>query len=434
MASRLDKLSAQLAGAPAAHAVGLEGAACAAQQVGVFGKVGSKGADDVVIVSALRTPIAKARKGFNTAKPDDLLVAVFEGVLKQSGIKPELIDDVVVGNVQTVGAFSMPSRAAMFRAGIPDRASVRAVNRQCSSGLQAVASIAADIKAGFIEVGIGAGVESMTNGGNPSDPSSLPPMNLNEIFSNPGAAACLTPMGITSENVAEKHGVTRQRQDQLAVDSHAKALRAQKAGLFKAEIVPVKTTVEVNGEEKEVVVSEDEGPRAGTTLEGLAKLKPAFKKDGSTTAGNASQVSDGAAAVLLMKRSKAKQLGLPVIGTFRGFKVAGCDPLFMGEGPAYAIPALLQDVGLQVKDIDVFELNEAFASQALFCIDKLGLPMAKVNPRGGAISLGHPLGATGARMVATLLSELKHDKKKLGVISMCIGTGMGAAALIEADH
>mmetsp|Transcript_662 Transcript_662/g.795 ORF Transcript_662/g.795 Transcript_662/m.795 type:complete len:438 (-) Transcript_662:168-1481(-) len=399
-----------------------------------FGTIGSKNPDDVVIVSALRTAIGKARKGsFKDTTPDDLLLAVFKGVVAEAKIDPKELGDVVVGNVQTVGAYSMPARTAQFRAGFPETVGVRAVNRQCSSGLQAVASVASEIKSGYIDAGIGAGVESMTNGGNPGDPNSLPPMNLNEIFSNTLASASLTPMGITSETVAERYGITREEQDAMAAESHKRALQAQKDGKFDREIVPVKVTIEdKDGNEKEVVVSKDDGPRAGTTVEGLAKLKPAFKKGGSTTAGNSSQVSDGAAAVLLMRRSKAEELGAPIIGVFRGFKVVGVLPDEMGIGPAAAIPALLEDTKLAIGDIDIYEINEAFASQATYCVKKLGIPMSKVNPLGGAIALGHPLGMTGARQVATLLHELRRTKKKTGIVSMCIGTGMGAAGLFEA--
>lgn len=431
---RVEKLAAHLAGSNGSVVQGLDRQLTSNQQP-VFGKVGVQSDDDVVIVSAKRTAIARARKGgFKNTSPDDLLKATLEAVIKETNIDPKVIDDVTVGNVQLSGAYSLPARTAMFRAGIPDTTSVFALNRQCSSGLQAVASVASSIKSGFIDVGIGSGVESMTNGGNPGDPSSLPPMNLNEIFSNPMAAASLTPMGMTSENVAEKYGISREEQDKLAVESHTKSLAAIAAGKFKDEIVPVTVTIEdADGNEKEIVVDQDEGPRKGTNIEGLAKLKPAFKKGGTTTAGNSSQVSDGAASVLLMKRSKAKELGLKPLGVFRGFKVEGCDPNIMGIGPAVAIPSLLKDTGLSVNDVDVYEINEAFASQATYCIKDLGIPMDKVNPNGGAISLGHPLGATGARMVATLMYELKDLNKKTGVVSMCIGTGMGAAALFERE-
>ncbi len=410
------------------------------QQQKNFGKIGTQSPNDIVVVSALRTPIAKANRGqFKNTTPDDLLKAALEGVLKQSGIKPTDVDDIVVGNAQLQGAYSMPARESMFRAGFTETTSIRAINRQCSSGLQAVASIASDIATGVIDIGIGSGVESMTNGGAVGDPSSLPPMNMSAIFEHPLARDTLTAMGVTSETVASRYGVTREAQDAFAVESHAKALKAIEKGNFAKEIVPVTVTVEdAEGKEKTVTVSKDEGPRAGTTLEGLAKLKPAFDKKGSTTAGNASQTSDGAAAVLLMRRSEAQKRGLPILGVFRGYKVKGVLPDEMGVGPAVAIPALLQDVQIGINDVDVYEINEAFASQAINCVKKLGIKEEKVNPNGGAIALGHPLGATGARQVATLLNELqrrkaaqKGNKPLTGVVSMCIGTGMGAAGVFE---
>merc|ERR1712113_34073 len=221
----------------------------------------------------------------------------------------------------------------------------------------------------------------------------------------------------------------------MAVESHAKAVAAQKGGLFADEIVPIKAFVkDAEGKESEVVVKDDEGPRAGTTLEGLSKLKAAFKPGGSTTAGNASQVSDGAAMVLLARRSAAQKLGLPVLGRMRSYAVVGVDPTLMGIGPAFAIPAALEKANMSVGDIDIFEVNEAFASQALMSIEHLKIPMEKVNPKGGAIALGHPLGCTGARQIATLMPELKRTNSKLGVVSMCIGTGMGAAGVIENEQ
>jgi acetyl-CoA acyltransferase 1 len=323
---------------------------------------------------------------------------------------------------------------AQFVAGIPETVPLSSVNRQCSSGLQAVATIANAIKAGQIVGGIGAGVESMTHGGGVADPNSAPPpININDIMEFKLAKDSLTPMGITSENVAARYGVSRAEQDALAVRSHEKAIAATKSGHFAKEIVPITVTVEVDDEDQEITVTEDEGPRPGTTQSKLATLKAVFKKDGSTTAGNASQVSDGAAAVVLMKRSKAVELGLPILGAYRGYQVVGVQPDEMGVGPAVAIPAVLKECGLTTNDIDVFEINEAFASQAAYCIKKLGIPMEKVNPNGGAIALGHPLGCTGARQVATLFNELHRQKKPLGVISMCIGTGMGAAAVFEAE-
>ncbi|NXM00933.1 THIKB thiolase, partial [Tyrannus savana] len=267
---------------------------------------------------------------------------------------------------------------------------------------------------------------SLRSANNPGDISS-------SMMDNSKARDCLIPMGITSENVAEKFGVSRKKQDAFALASQQKAAKAQQMGLFKTEIVPVKTTVVDNdGNQKTITVNQDEGIRPSTTLEGLAKLRPAFKEDGSTTAGNASQVSDGAAAVLLAKRSKAAQLGLPVLGVLRSFAVVGVPPDVMGIGPAYAIPAAVEKAGLTLNDIDIYEINEAFASQAVYCVEKLGIPMEKVNPLGGAIALGHPLGCTGARQVVTLLNELKRrGKRAYGVVSMCIGTGMGAAAVFE---
>merc|ERR1719310_580757 len=251
----------------------------------------------------------------------------------------------------------------------------------------------------------------------------------------PMAMACMVPMGITSENVAEKYGVSKEKQNQLAVDSHAKALAAQKQGLFTSEIVPVTTKVkDKEGKETQVTVSTDEGPRAGTTLEGLMKLNPAFKPGGSTTAGNSSQVSDGAAMVLLARRSEAKKMGLPILARLRSFAVVGVDPNLMGIGPAFAIPEALKKAGLTVNDIDIYEINEAFASQAVMSVNHLKIPKEKVNPKGGAIALGHPLGCTGSRQIATLLPELKRTKSKLGVVSMCIGTGMGAAGVIENEQ
>jgi acetyl-CoA acyltransferase 1 len=297
------------------------------------------------------------------------------------------------------------------------------VNRQCSSGLQAVANIAQAIMAGTIEIGIGAGVESMTRH---YGPGAMPEGMSQTVMEMPLAADSLMPMGITSENVAAKFKVDRQKQDRFSVASHQKAAAAQRAGKFKDEIVPV----EIGGK----LVTEDDGIRADASYEGLAKLKPAFREDGTTTAGNSSQVSDGAAAVLLMKRKTAQRLGLPVKAKFLAFATAGVPPAIMGIGPAVAIPKALEKAGLSISDIGVFEINEAFASQAVYSVEKLGIDMAKVNPNGGAIALGHPLGCTGARQIATLLPELKRCKAKYAVTSMCIGTGMGASAVFENEQ
>jgi len=395
----------------------------------MMGAIGTKSPDDVVIVSALRTPITRSKKGgFKDTMPDDLLKATLEGVIKQTGIKHEVVGDVKVGNVQLDGAYAAPARMAQFRAGFPASVPLHTLNRQCSSGLQAIADVAMGIKGGMIDVGIGAGVESMTQGGSVGG-GKLPPVNLNGLMANKLAKDCLVPMGMTAEIVAERWGVTREMQDAMAVESHNKALAAQANGNFKNEIIPVE--IEVDG--KTVVIDADDGPRK-TTREGLAGLKTVFKKDGTVTAGTASQVSDGAAAVLLMRRSKAQELGVKPIGVFRGAKVVGVDPDVMGIGPAVAIPAVLDAAGLTMADIDIFEINEAFAAQAVMCVQKLGVPAEKLNPSGGAIALGHPLGATGARQVATLLHGLHRTGKKTGVVSMCIGTGMGMAAVFEAEN
>nr|CAG8487514.1 10679_t:CDS:2 [Entrophospora candida]CAG8507377.1 8363_t:CDS:2 [Entrophospora candida] len=399
----------------------------------ILPKVGKKSPEDVVVVTAVRTALTKAKKGgFKDAFPEELLAAVFKAVLDKSKIDPNLIQDVAVGNVLPPGGGATVARAAALYAGIPESAALNTVNRQCSSGLQAIVQIVHEIALDQIEIGIGAGVESMSlhygAGAMATDTSE-------KVFSNPASQDCLLPMGATSENVAEQFGISRTKQDQFAVVSHQKAAAAQEAGLFKEEIIPVRTKWidPKTGEEKEIVVDKDDGIRKNTTLEGLAKLKPVFKDNGTTTAATSSQVSDGAAAVLLMKRKTAEKLGLPIIGKFIRASVVGVPPRVMGIGPAYAIPAVLKLAGLSINDIDIYEINEAFASQAIYSIEKLGIDFKKVNPKGGAIAIGHPLGCTGARQVSTLLTELRRTKKKLGVISMCIGTGMGMAAVFEAE-
>lgn len=269
-------------------------------------------------------------------------------------------------------------------------------------------------------------------------PMSMPSNISEEVLGNKKAKECLTPMGITSENVATKYNISRKEQDLFALKSHKKAIEAQSKGFFKAEIVPVLVRItDADGKSRSVSVSTDDGPRADASMEGLAKLKPAFILDtGTTTAGNSSQVTDGASAVLLMRRSKATALGVPVLGRIVAYSVVGVSPAIMGIGPAVAIPDVLKKVGtgLGVKDIDIFEVNEAFASQATYCQKLLKIPDHKLNPKGGAIALGHPLGATGARMIATLMPELKRTNGRLGVVSMCVGTGMGAAAVIESEQ
>lgn len=402
-------------------------------QQGTPGAAASAIDEDVVIVSALRTPITKAKKGgFKDTTPDVLLGHVLQAVVKQAKIDPKIVGDIVVGNVLQPGAGAGMARIAQLAAGIPYTVPLHVVNRQCSSGLQAVADVVAAIKAGNYDVGIAAGVECMslaTIGG-----GDAPTVNWERVGSVQDAMDCTIPMGITSENVAEQFGITRAQQDGLAVASHAKAAAAQKNGWFKDEITPVSTIIkDKEGNEKSVIIAQDDGVREDTTLQSLGKLRTVFKKDGTTTAGNSSQVSDGAGAVLLMRRSVAKKLGLPILGRFVSYAVAGVPPSVMGIGPAVAIPEAVRKAGLTIDQIDVFELNEAFASQAVYCVKKLGIPMAKVNPKGGAIALGHPLGCTGARQTATLLHQLKRTNQRYGVISMCIGTGMGAAAVFERE-
>ncbi|ONK63730.1 uncharacterized protein A4U43_C07F18320 [Asparagus officinalis] len=381
---------------------------------------------------AYRTAICKSKRGgFKDTYPEDLLTPVLKAVIDKTKLDPKEVGDIVVGTVLAPGAQrANECRMAAFYAGFPETVPIRTVNRQCSSGLQAVADVAAAIRAGYYDIGIGAGLESMTANQVAWEGSINP-----KVKHFQQAQDCLLPMGITSENVAHRFGVTRQEQDQAAVESHRKAAAATASGKFKDEIVPVMTKIvdPKSGEEKQVTISVDDGIRPETTVSGLAKLRAVFKKDGSTTAGNSSQVSDGAGAVLLMRRDVAMQKGLPILGIFRSFVAVGVDPAIMGIGPAAAIPPAVKSAGLQIEDIDLFEINEAFASQFVYCCKKLEIDPAKVNVNGGAIALGHPLGATGARCVSTLLNEMGRRGKdcRFGVVSMCIGSGMGAAAVFE---
>ncbi|RDB16444.1 3-ketoacyl-CoA thiolase, peroxisomal [Hypsizygus marmoreus] len=390
--------------------------------------------NDVVIVYAVRTAITKARKGgFKDTKPELLLSHVLRAVYTQPGLDPALIEDISVGNVLPAGGGASAARMASLHAGIPVPTSIHTVNRQCSSGLTAVNDIANQILAGQIDIGIGAGVESMTFGYGPKGVASD---YDEEVLSNPLAEDCLIPMGFTSENVASDFNISRGDQDAFAAASFQKASAASKAGKFRAEILPVKAKVidPKTEEVKEVLVDHDDGIREGVTAESLGKLKPAFSKTGSTHAGNASQVSDGAAAVLLARRSVAKRLGLPIVGKFVGAATIGVPPRIMGVGPAYAIPRVLEKTGLSKSDIDFFEINEAFASQALYSIRTLGLPLEKVNVHGGAIAFGHPLGCTGARQIATGLNISKQYGAKVFVTSMCIGSGMGMAGVFVSEQ
>ena len=391
-----------------------------------------KSPDDIVVVSALRTPITRAKKGGLKDTPaDDLLATLLKATVAATGLDATDVGDVVVGSV--LGNSSQRAnecRIAMFLAGFPQEVPVRTVNRQCSSGLQAVADVAAAIQAGYYDVGIAAGVETMTQNPMKWEGGMNP-----RVASSSQAQSCLIPMGITSENVAERWRISREAQDTVAARSHARAAAAQKSGRFDSQIVPVHTKWKdpKTGVVSDVVISRDDGVREGVTTEALAKLPAVFKKGGSTTPGNASQVSDGAGCVVLARRSYAEAKGLPIMGRFVSFAAVGVDPKVMGIGPAVAIPEALRKAGVGVQDVDLFELNEAFASQATYCAEKLGLDSERVNVNGGAIALGHPLGATGARCVATLMHEMRRTGKKTGVVSMCIGSGMGAAGVFAAE-
>ena len=323
-------------------------------------------------------------------------------------------------------------------AGCPNSTSVYTVNRACSSSLQAITNIADSIAVRRINIGIGAGMESMTRN---YESKAIPTALWPELKNSPvkDARDCIMPMGLTSENVAERYGISRADQDAFGAASHIKASKAQRAGYFDSEIVPVSVQTPQGSQDAQpptdiMKVSKDDGIRHNASTESMAKLPPVFSKTGTTTAGNSSQISDGAAAALLCRRSTATSLGLSssIVGKFAGSAVVGCAPDEMGVGPAFAIPALLKAADLKQDDISVWEINEAFASQALYCVRKLGLEAqvegGSVNPRGGAIALGHPLGATGGRMVSTLLAEM--ETGALGVVSMCVGTGMGMAGLL----
>ncbi|KAL3449437.1 Thiolase, N-terminal domain-containing protein [Aspergillus insuetus] len=386
-----------------------------------------KNPDDVVITLSLRTPLTKARKGgFKDTDLDYLVYALLKEVIAKSQIDPALVEDVCLGNVND-GKAAYLVRAASLAAGIPHTAGASSVNRFCSSGLKAVQDIANQIQLGAIDVGIALGAELMSAGGDRLNK----PFN-EEVLKNQEAADCMQPMGQTSENVGADFNISRAQQDVYAAESFRRAEVAQKSGWFDDEIVPITTRVKdpKTGEEKSVTLSKDDGVRYGTTVESLSKIRPAFPDFGDrSTGGNSSQVTDGAAAVLLMRRSKAIELGQPILAKFVGATVAGVPPRVMGIGPTAAIPKLLEKFSLTKEDIDIFEINEAFASMAVYCVEKLGLDHAKVNPRGGAIALGHPLGATGARQIATILSEARRSKKKILVTSMCIGTGQGMAGL-----
>lgn len=380
--------------------------------------------DDIVIVLAYRSPITKGFKGsFKDINTDYLLLNFLQKfnnkLPKNLKNNLNLIDDITCGNVLNKGCGATEHRAAILASGYPYTTSFSAINRQCSSGLTAINDIANKIKTNQIDIGLALGIESMSL----NYPLKSNPLGniSNDLKINKNAQTCLIPMGITNENLCKKFNINRSLQDQFASNSYNKASFAIKNNLFLDEILPIDLP---NGQ----TISIDEGPRDNVTPETLSLIKPAFIKDnGVTTAGNASQISDGVAGVLLTRRSIANDLDLPILGKYLSFQTIGVPPEIMGVGPAFAIPKVLNSLNLNINDIDIFEINEAFAGQAIYCIQKLNIDFTKVNPRGGAIALGHPLGCTGARQVATILRELKTGQ--LGVVSMCIGTGMGAAAV-----
>lgn len=386
-----------------------------------------------VIVAYGRSAIGKAPRGsLKYTRPDDLAAQVVKGVLKRiPKLDPAEIDDIVMGCAfpEAEQGFNV-ARIIAHLSGLPNSVPGQTINRFCSSGLQSIAIGANAIMSGQMEVVLAGGVESM----------SVVPMGGNVITPNPHLMdtypEAYTAMGITAENVAEAYGVTRAMQDAFAAESHRRAADAREAGKFTGEIIPVEALKPVTAPSGKMgtetfTFNVDEGIRADVTAERLGGLKPVFKAGGSVTAGNASQMSDGAAAVVLMSREKADALGLKPLALFRSFAVKGVDPEVMGIGPIEAIPAALKRAGLTQNQIDLFELNEAFASQALACIQVLGLDAARVNVNGGAIALGHPLGCTGSFLTAKLLSEMERRQSTYGVVSMCIGGGMGAAAVFE---
>ena len=377
----------------------------------------------VVVTHAFRSAVGKANRGsLRETRPDELLGLLIQGFLERvPGLDPGDIDDVLIGCAMPEGEQGLNiGRNAALRAGLPVEVPAMTVNRFCSSGLQTLASGVAQIQAGWSDIVLTGGVESM----------SMVPMSGNKPSLNPWLAEnypeAYESMGMTSEIVAERYGITREDQDAFAVESNNRALAAIAAGRFVDEIIPIET--DLGG--KTIVFDTDEGPRA-STVEGLGSLRPAFKVNGTSTAGNSSQMSDGAALVLLMTAAKAEELGFAPLAELVTFQVAGVNPEEMGIGPSVAIPKALAKAGLSVEDIGLVELNEAFASQALYCVRELGLDPALVNVNGGAIALGHPLGCTGAKLTATLLHEMKRREVEYGIVSMCIGGGMGAAAIFR---
>ena len=389
---------------------------------------------EVVIASAVRTAVGKAPRGtLRSTRPDDLAAFAIAGAL---GSVPQLdkseVEDVILGCAMPEAEQGLNvARVASFRAGLPITASGMTINRYCASGLQSIALAADRIRGGSADVIVAGGVESM----------SYVPFGGNKISMNPWLVdnypGSYLSMGLTAERVAKHYGITREQMDEFSYGSHQKALSAIASGKFEDEIVPVTVTITTpNGKGKakavESVFKTDEGPRADTSPEVLAKLKPVFHAKGTVTAGNSSQNSDGAAAAVVMSAERAAQLGIAPMGKFVAFAYAGCDPEEMGIGPIYAIPKVLKMAGLSLENIDLFELNEAFAAQSLAVLKVLGIDAAKVNVNGGAIALGHPLGCTGAKLTAAILREMPRRKAKYGIVTMCVGGGMGAAGIFEA--
>jgi acetyl-CoA acyltransferase len=387
---------------------------------------------EAVIVSSVRTAVGKAYKGaLRTTRPDDLAaVAIKEAVARAKGLDPKEIEDVILGCAMPEAEQGMNvARIAALRAGLPVESSAMTINRFCSSGLQAIAMASERIMVGHAEVIVAGGTESM----------SLVPMGGHKISPNPWLMDhypdSYLGMGLTAENLARKYGITREQADEFSYQSHQKALAAIAAGKFKDEVVPVEVSITAlnNGRPKTTTTTfdTDEGPRSDTSLEALAKLKPAFHVKGTTTAGNSSQMSDGAAAAVVMSAERARAIGVKPLARFLAFATAGCPPEEMGVGPVYAIPKALKIAGLKLDQIDVIELNEAFAVQALSVIKLAGLDTSRVNVNGGAVALGHPLGCTGAKLTATILRELGRRNARYGMVTMCVGGGMGAAGIFE---
>jgi acetyl-CoA acyltransferase len=387
---------------------------------------------EVVIASSVRTAVGKAGKGsLRSTRPDDMAAVAIKGALDRlPQLNAKDVEDVIIGCATPEAEQGMNvARIAALRAGVPVEVSAMTINRFCSSGLQAISLAADSVMAGRAEVAIGGGTESM----------SMIPMGGNKVSANPWLIDhypdAYLSMGLTAERLAKRFSITREMADEFSLNSHKKAIAAIQAGKFEDEIVPVPVsfTTPNGAKPKRIDISfkVDEGPRADTTLAALAGLKPAFHAQGSVTAGNSSQTSDGAAASVVMTAEKAKQLGIQPLARFVSFATAGYLPEEMGLGPVYAIPKALKMAGLKLDDIDVIELNEAFAAQALSVIKEAGLDPSKVNPNGGAVALGHPLGCTGAKLTATIIRELKRRNGRYGLVTMCIGGGMGAAGIIE---